>query len=62
MYEWYKQIQTIIDEIDTCIRQHADEAMTLHALAKKLGYEFSDVRSWIWELVDYYIDLVKDDK
>ena len=38
MYEWYKQIQTIIDEIDTCIRQHADEAMTLHALAKKLGY------------------------
>ena len=31
-------------------------------LAKKLGYEFSDVRSWIWELVDYYIDLVKDDK
>ncbi len=37
MYEWYKQIQTIIDEIDTCIRQHADEAMTLHALAKETG-------------------------
>ena len=28
-------------------------------LAKELGYEFSNVRSWIWELVDYYIELVK---
>lgn len=38
MHEWYKQIQMIIDEIDYCIRQHADEAMTLSSLAGKLGY------------------------
>ncbi len=28
-------------------------------LAKTLGYEFNEVRSWIWELVDYYIELIK---
>ncbi len=38
MYEWYRQFQTIIDEIDGCIKEHADESMTLHALAEKTGY------------------------
>lgn len=38
MYEWHKQIQTIIDEIDMCIRKHDDEALTLSHLAGKFGY------------------------
>ena len=38
MYEWHRQIQTIIDEIDACIRRRDDEALTLHALAARLGY------------------------
>ena len=28
-------------------------------LAKKLGYEFSNVRDWIWELVEYYMEGVE---
>ena len=38
MYEWRKQIQIIVDEIDECIKNHNDEALTLNALSKKLGY------------------------
>ncbi len=38
MYEWYKQIQTIIDEIDICIKNHDDEALTLSHLATKMNY------------------------
>ncbi|WP_167955051.1 helix-turn-helix transcriptional regulator [Anaerosporobacter faecicola] len=38
MYEWYKQIQEIVDEIDQCIRNHQDEALTLRFLSDKLGY------------------------
>ncbi len=38
MYEWNKQIQIIVDEIDVCIRNYNDEALTLHALSRKLGY------------------------
>lgn len=38
MSEWHKQIQMIIDEIDVCIKQHSDEAVTLTLLAQKLGY------------------------
>ncbi|MBO5165392.1 MAG: helix-turn-helix transcriptional regulator [Lachnospiraceae bacterium] len=38
MYEWQKQIQIIIDEIDLCIKRHEDEALTLQHLAHKLGY------------------------
>lgn len=38
MYEWRRQIQTIIGEIDACIRRRDDEALTLHALAARLGY------------------------
>ena len=29
MYEWEKQIQEIVDEIDQCIINHRDEALTL---------------------------------
>lgn len=38
MYEWRKQIQIIVDEIDKCIKNYNDEALTLCALSKKLGY------------------------
>lgn len=37
-YGWQRQIQTIIDEIDACIRQHNDDALTLNRLSCKLGY------------------------
>lgn len=38
MYEMQKQIQVIIDEIDRCIKQQNDEAMTLSVLSRKLNY------------------------
>ena len=37
MQQWQKQIQTIIEEIDTGIKRH-DHALTLESLAQKLGY------------------------
>lgn len=38
MFEWQQQIQTMIDEIDTGIREHREDALTLEALAGRLGY------------------------
>lgn len=38
MYDWYRNIQNIIDEIDACIKNHDDEALALSRLAKSLGY------------------------
>lgn len=38
MYEWNKQIQSIIDAIDDCIKKMNDEELTLHSLSCKLGY------------------------
>lgn len=38
MFQWQKQIQMIVDEIDRCIEQHSDEELTLRALSAKLGY------------------------
>lgn len=38
MYEWHRQIQLIIEEIDASIRRRDDEALTLHYLAQLLGY------------------------
>ncbi len=35
---WHRQVQIIIDEIDSCIRDEKDESMTLKSLASKLGY------------------------
>ena len=47
MYEWQRQIQMIVDEIDNCIKNHDDEALTLCALAKRLGYsEFHTTRKF----------------
>ena len=30
MYEWQKQIQIIVDEIDQSIKNYNDESLTLH--------------------------------
>lgn len=38
MAQWYRNIQDIITIIDACIRAQQDEALTLRALAQKLGY------------------------
>ena len=38
VYEWYKNIQEIIDEIDLCIKNKNDETLTLSCLAEKFGY------------------------
>ncbi|MDF9837342.1 MULTISPECIES: helix-turn-helix transcriptional regulator [unclassified Breznakia] len=38
MYTWKKQIQIIVDEIDECIKQYNNEALTLRLLSDKLGY------------------------
>lgn len=38
MYEWQRQIQTIVNVIDDCIKQHNDEALTLFYLSRVLGY------------------------
>lgn len=38
MYEWLKNIQKIVDEIDKCIKSQDDEALTLTHLSEKLGY------------------------
>lgn len=47
MYEWQKQIQIIVDEIDKCIKNYNDEALTLHVLSRKLGYsEFYTTRKF----------------
>lgn len=47
MYEWHKQIQVIVDEIDECIKHHNGEAITLRFLSHKLGYsEFHTTRKF----------------
>lgn len=47
MYQWEKQIQIIVDEIDQCIKKHRDESLTLQVLAQRLGYsEFHMTRKF----------------
>ena len=47
MYEWQKQIQRIVDEIDNGIREHRSEALTLRTLSRMLGYsEFYTTRKF----------------
>ncbi|MCI8589551.1 MAG: helix-turn-helix transcriptional regulator [Clostridiales bacterium] len=38
MSEWHRIVQIITDEVDACIKQRQDEALTLCALAHKLGF------------------------
>jgi len=47
LYEWHKQIQIIVDEIDECIKHRDDETLTLRFLSRKLGYsEFHTTRKF----------------
>lgn len=47
MYECQKQIQIIVDEIDKCVENYNDEALTLRFLSRKLGYsEFYTTRKF----------------
>ncbi|CAM2991733.1 AraC family transcriptional regulator [Hathewaya histolytica] len=47
MYQWQKQIQIIVDEIDKCIKNYNDEALTLRFLSRRLGYsEFYTTRKF----------------
>ena len=47
MYEWNKQIQIIIDEMDACIKRRNDDSLTLKSLSRKLGYsEFYTTRKF----------------
>lgn len=47
MYEWQKQIQMIVDEIDNCIKNGRNDALTLRALSQRLGYsEFYTTRKF----------------
>ena len=47
MYEWRRQIQLIVDEIDACIKRYDTEAITLQNLSHKLNYsEFYTTRKF----------------
>lgn len=47
MYEWHRQIQIVVDEIDECIKHRDDEMLTLRFLSRKLGYsEFHTTRKF----------------
>lgn len=47
MYEWQKQIQVIVDEIDNCIKNYKEENLTLQFLSNRLGYsEFHTTRKF----------------
>jgi len=47
MYEWHRQIQMVVDEIDESIKHRDDEALTLRFLSRKLGYsEFHTTRKF----------------
>ena len=47
MYEWHKQIQFIVDEIDKCIKNHNGETVTLQYISRRLGYsEFHTTRKF----------------
>ncbi len=47
MYEWQKQIQIIVDEIDKCIKNYKGEDLTLRVLSHSLGYsEFYTTRKF----------------
>ena len=38
MYEWFRNIQKVVEEIDKRIRSQEDESLVLTQLAEKLGY------------------------
>ena len=38
MYDRHKTVQSIIDEIDRCIKENCGESLTLSILSRKFGY------------------------
>ena len=38
MGEWNRLVQTIVEEVDRCIKEHKDERLTLSSLSRRLGY------------------------
>ena len=38
MYEWHKQVQKIVDDIDICIINRDDDSLTLRSIAKTNGW------------------------
>ena len=47
MYEWHRQSQKIVDDIDQCIINRDDDGLTLKAIARKNGYsEFHMTRKF----------------
>ena len=38
MNEWARSLQTLVDEIDRCIKQQDDDALTLARLSERMGY------------------------
>lgn len=38
MAKWSEYVQTVIDQIDACIKNEEDEALTLSELSRRLGY------------------------
>ena len=38
MYEWLKNVQETVNEIDMCIKSKSDEPLMLNHIARKLGY------------------------
>ena len=38
MNEWARSIQTLVDEIDRCIKQQDNDALTLARLSERMGY------------------------
>lgn len=38
MFQWYKNIQDIVNKIDECIKSEKDDELTLNALSEMVGY------------------------
>ena len=52
MGEWYKLVQTIVEEVDGCIKKRNDETLTLSSLSQKLGYSEFYISSKFREATD----------
>jgi methylphosphotriester-DNA--protein-cysteine methyltransferase len=47
MYEWNRQVQKIVDEIDRCIENRDDNGLALTVIARENGYsEFHMTRKF----------------
>ena len=61
MSEWYRLVQTIVEEIDECIKEGNDETLTLSNLSRKLGYsEFYISRKFMEISGMHFRDYLRD--